>query len=219
MTELDNYTKQLEGFRASDNARERLVSVYLSRYQYALQSMLTRCQELIEKFKDLSEEHANLANDYLSERDIRRNYQKAVEEQKLAVIEYERQFESSSFVLALIDGDGAIFQDALLQAAGADGGSEAASRLYHAIRTHVASLYSNSGSWPVMAQVYLSLDKLAMKLALVGLLRSPQELRAFAQRFSVNQPLFSVVDVGQGKERADHKIKGRSHFSSCMPGC
>jgi hypothetical protein len=100
------------------------------------------------------------------------------------------------------------FQDALLQAAGGDGGSEAASRLYHAIRDHVASLYNSSGNWPIMVQVYLSLDKLAQKLASVGLLRSPQDLRAFAQRFSVNQPLFSIIDVGHGKERADHKIKG-----------
>jgi hypothetical protein len=156
----------------------------------------------------LSKEHTILKNDYSSERDIRRNYQQAVEEQKQAVCEYERQLEASSFVLALIDGDGAIFQDALLQAAGGDGGSEAASRLYHAIRNHVASLYSNSGNWPIMVHVYLSLDKLAAKLAQVGLLRTPSELRSFAQRFCVNQPLFSIIDVGQGKERADHKIKG-----------
>ena len=117
---------------------------------------------------------------------------------------------ASSFVLALIDGDGAIFQDVLLQAAGGDGGSEAASRLCHEIRNHVASIHSNSGNWPVMVQVYLSLEKLAMKLAQVGLLRSHSELRTFAQRFSVNQPLFSIIDVGQGKERADHKIKGKS---------
>lgn len=100
------------------------------------------------------------------------------------------------------------FQDALLQAAGGDGGSEAASRLYHAIRNHVSTLYSNSGNWPIMVQIYFSLDKLATKLGYIGLLRSPTELRVFAQRFSVNQPLFSVIDVGQGKERADHKIKG-----------
>jgi protein subunit release factor A len=163
---------------------------------------------MIEKIKTLTEEHTNLKNDYLSERDIRRNYQRNVEEQKHEVSSYERQLEASSFVLALIDGDGAIFQDALLQAAAGDGGSEAASRLHHAIRGHVSSLHSNSGNWPIMVQVYLSLDKLAMKLAQVGLLHAPSELRSFAQRFSVNQDLFSIIDVGQGKERADHKIKG-----------
>lgn len=131
-----------------------------------------------------------------------------MEEQRKDVSAYGRQLEASSFVLALIDGDGAVFQDALLQTAAGDGGSEAASRLYHAIRDHVASLHGNSGNWPIMVQIYLSLDKLAMKLSQVGLLRAPSDLRAFAQRFSVNQPLFSIIDVGQGKERADHKIKG-----------
>lgn len=171
-------------------------------------AVLNYLQEIIEKFKALNEEYTNLKNDYLSERDIRRNYQRTVEEHKHQVSSYERQLEASSFVLALIDGDGAIFQDTLLQAAAGDGGSEAASRLYDAIRGHVASLHSNSGNWPIMVQIYLSLDKLAMKLAQVGLLRSPSELRSFAQRFSVNQHLFSIIDVGQGKERADHKIKG-----------
>lgn len=107
----------------------------------------------------------------------------------------------------------------LLKAADGDGGSEAASCLYQAIREHIASLYSNSGNWPIMVQVYLSLDKLALKLASVGLLHSPSDLRVFAQRFSVNQPLFSIIDVGQGKERADHKIKGTQHASICCRTC
>ncbi|KAF1828438.1 hypothetical protein BDW02DRAFT_512283 [Decorospora gaudefroyi] len=192
---------QMQSFRASDEAREQFVS------------------ELLAKYQNLAEEHANLKNDYLSERDIRRNYQRTVDEKQSVVGDYERQLESSSFVLALIDGDGAIFQDALLQAAAGDGGSEAASRLYHAIRDHVASQYNKSGNWPVMVQIYLSLDKLAVKLATVGLLRSPQELRAFAQRFSVNQPLFSIIDVGQGKERADHKIKEMLRTFSDNPTC
>jgi hypothetical protein len=100
------------------------------------------------------------------------------------------------------------FQDALLQAAANDGGSEAASRLERAVRDHIAMLYGNSGNWPIMVQVYLSLDKLAQKLASVGLLQKPQDLRTFAQGFSLNQSLFTIVDVGHGKERADHKIKG-----------
>ncbi|KAF2627044.1 hypothetical protein BU25DRAFT_411148 [Macroventuria anomochaeta] len=199
--DLNNYLRQMESFRAADHARENLVN------------------ELIEKFSGLLREHAELKSDYLSERDNRRNYQSRVEEVHRAMSEHEHQLDSSSFVLALIDGDGAIFQDALLQAAGGDGGSEAASRLYHAIHNHISSLYSNSGKWPVMAQIYLSLDKLAIKLQQVGLLRHPQELRTFAQRFSVNQPLFSIVDVGQGKERADHKIKEMLRTFSDNPTC
>lgn len=82
-------------------------------------------QELLEKYKNLSEEHANLTNDYLSEREIRRSFQKTKDEKQSLVDFYERQLvssrsngihaqiltfakESSSFVLALIDGDGVI---------------------------------------------------------------------------------------------------------------
>ncbi|KAL6154424.1 hypothetical protein ACJQWK_01991 [Exserohilum turcicum] len=70
-----------------------------------------------------------------------------------------------------------------------------------------------------MAHVYLSLDKLATKLTSVGLQRSSMELRTFAQRFSLNQPLFSIIDVGQGKERADHKIKEMLRTFSDNPSC
>ena len=59
-----------------------------------------------------------------------------------------------------------------------------------------------------MVQIYLSLDKLAQKLASVDLIDRPTDLRTFAQGFSLNQSLFTIVDVGHGKERADHKIKG-----------
>ncbi|EFQ91728.1 hypothetical protein PTT_11369 [Pyrenophora teres f. teres 0-1] len=204
MSDYNDYARllhQMQSFRLSDEAREQFVS------------------EILAKYQALAEEHTNLKNDYMSERDIRRNYQRTVEEKQALVGEHERQLQASSFVLALIDGDGAIFQDALLQAAGGNGGSEAASRLYHAIRGHVASLYNNSANWPIMVQIYLSLDKLAIKLASVGLLRSPQEFRAFAQSFSVNQALFSIIDVGQGKERADHKIKEMLRTFSDNPTC
>ncbi|UPX18547.1 uncharacterized protein EKO05_0008842 [Ascochyta rabiei] len=199
--DLNDYLRQMDSFRAADHARETLVN------------------ELIEKFSSLLREHDELKSDYLSERDNRRNYQNRVEEAQRVVGGRDRQLDASSFVLALIDGDGAIFQDTLLHAAAGDGGSEAASRLHLAIHNHISSLYTNSGNWPVMVQIYLSLDKLAFKLQQVGLLRHPQELRTFAQRFSVNQPLFSIIDVGQGKERADHKIKEMLRTFSDNPTC
>ncbi|KAF9701721.1 hypothetical protein EKO04_000380 [Ascochyta lentis] len=199
--DLNSYLRQMDSFRAADQARETLVN------------------ELIEKFSGLLRDHDELKSDYLSERDNRRNYQSRAEEGQRVMGERERQLDASSFVLALIDGDGAIFQDALLQAAAGDGGSEAASRLHLAIHNHISCLYNNSGNWPIMVQIYLSLDKLAFKLQQVGLLRHPQELRTFAQRFSVNQSLFSIIDVGQGKERADHKIKEMLRTFSDNPTC
>jgi uncharacterized protein (UPF0147 family) len=37
-------------------------------------------QEMLQQYSALLEEHQNLKNDYTSERDIRRNYQKSVEQ-------------------------------------------------------------------------------------------------------------------------------------------
>ncbi|KAF2688800.1 hypothetical protein K458DRAFT_414498 [Lentithecium fluviatile CBS 122367] len=196
-----DFVSQMRGFQASDEARQKLFA------------------HMLEQYTLLLEEHSNLKNDYTSERDIRRNYQKAVDQMQRQVAETHRELENNSFVLALIDGDGVIFQDALLSAAANDGGSEAASRLQHAIRAHIASLYSNSGNWPILVHIYLSLDKLAQKLASVGMLSHPQQLRTFAQGFSVNQPLFSIIDVGHGKERADHKIKEMLRTFSDNPTC
>ncbi|PVI01982.1 hypothetical protein DM02DRAFT_613295 [Periconia macrospinosa] len=216
-----DFAAQMRGFQASDEARQKLFA------------------DLLQQYTDLLEDHANLQNDYASERDNRRSYQKKVDLIERQYAHTQRELENNSFVLALIDGDGVIviintcslfqkcnfaliptqFQDALLHQAAGDGGSEAASRLQHAIRDHVASLYKNSGNWPIMVHMYLSLDKLSQKLASVGLLRHPAELRTFAQSFSINQSLFSIVDVGHGKERADHKIKEMLRTFSDNPTC
>ena len=59
-----------------------------------------------------------------------------------------------------------------------------------------------------MVQIYANFEGLGRKLSSVGIIKTPQDLHAFARSFSLNQPLFSFVDVGSGKERADHKIKG-----------
>lgn len=58
-----------------------------------------------------------------------------------------------------------------------------------------------------MVLIYANLDDLSRKLAHVGLINTAGDFAAFARSFSLNQPLFHFVDVGRGKERADHKIK------------
>ena len=51
------------------------------------------------------------------------------------------------------------------------------------------------------------MDGLSSKLRAVGILKNQLELHHFARAFGLNQSLFQFVDVGQGKERADHKLK------------
>lgn len=61
--------------------------------------------------------------------------------------------------------------------------------------------------WNIVVQVVLSLQGLATKLQSCGLVMNPNEVFAFGRAFGSAQPLFSFIDVGQGKERADHKIR------------
>lgn len=56
----------------------------------------------------------------------------------------------------------------------------------------------------------LNLDGLAKKLHAAGIIPNTTEnptLAAFGRGFGRSQPLFSFVDVGSGKESADHKIR------------
>lgn len=122
--------------------------------------------------------------------------------------------DSSPFALALIDGDGAVFQDHLLKAK-SDGGSEAAYQLHQEIKKLLQERYANTGYWSIVVNIYANFEDLSRKLTHVGILSSPSDLHAFARALSINQPLFNFVDIGRGKERADHKIKGASwtHYS------
>jgi ABC-type uncharacterized transport system auxiliary subunit len=104
MANLDiaNYMNQIQSFKAADHARENLVNVRWScRVSRFPNSMLTRDQELIGKYSALLEEHAHLQSDYQSERDIRRNYQKSVDEKHRVVEEYNRQLVSLNMPLPL----------------------------------------------------------------------------------------------------------------------
>ncbi|KAL6154344.1 hypothetical protein ACJQWK_01821 [Exserohilum turcicum] len=71
-SEFSRFAAQMHSFRQSDEAREHFVS------------------EILGKYQALTEEHTNLHNDYLSERDNRRNYQRLAEERQAQVVEFER---------------------------------------------------------------------------------------------------------------------------------
>lgn len=114
-------------------------------------------------------------------------------------------------MFVIIDGDGAIFQDALLKR-GADGGAEAGYQLSNEIKKYVTDAYPEAASedWSIIVQVVLNLDGLAKKLHSAGIIPNTaydRTLADFGRGFGRGQPLFSFVDVGAGKESADHKIR------------
>lgn len=94
------------------------------------------------------------------------------------------------------------------------GGVEAASRLAAAIKDHIAELYPNEGSdWRSVVQIYLNLDGLSRKLYACDIVNS-YTFADFIRDFNSTSPLINIIDVGQGKERADHKVRGVYDFPS-----
>lgn len=119
--------------------------------------------------------------------------------------------ESNPFVFAIIDGDGAIFQEALLKR-GAEGGAEAGYLLWTEIKNYVTEAYPEAASedWNIIVQVVLNVDGLAKKLHASGIVPNTtleRTLTEFGRGFGRAQPLFSFIDVGSGKESADHKVR------------
>lgn len=130
-------------------------------------------------------------------------------------------------VLALIDGDGYIFSDELLQR-GREGGLEAAQMLNESIINHVnGSTTQRAGtpnfekprsSSPSLGQVqvwtYMFFNMKGLKQAVVGAnICSVDEFEGFMAAFNQANPRLLVNDVHSGKEAADAKVKGKPLIS------
>ncbi|KAK5173911.1 uncharacterized protein LTR77_002592 [Saxophila tyrrhenica] len=186
----ESYYDQLDGFQASDRARNALVT------------------EVLRKYEALQLKYAETLSDYNNEVESRRMWQSKANQNESALTQFKQASGSNSFVLVVIDGDGAPFAD-YLYARGRDGGSDAAYQLHAEIKNHLKATYPDAAvdDWNVVVQVVLNLQGIAAKLHSCGLVMNPNEVFAFARAFGSAQPLFSFIDVGQGKERADHKIR------------
>lgn len=92
---------------------------------------------------------------------------------------------------------------------GKDGGAEAAHLLHTELKNQLKTMYPecNVSDWSIFVQVILSLHGLGTKLAVCNIIANPAELVSFGRAFGLAHPLFSFIDVGTGKERADHKVR------------
>ncbi|KAF2416981.1 hypothetical protein EJ08DRAFT_703525 [Tothia fuscella] len=186
------YAAQLKAFQQSDLQRQSL------------------CDNLIHDYEKLFHDYQVAVNDATAANESRRTYQDKCASLETVVEEYKHKIESNSFVVVVIDGDGAIFHQDLLTA-GQDRGSDAASRLHIAVKRYVQERYEHLRDYSVIVSIFANLEGLGRKLASVGFVQSPHGLRAFARSFTLHQPLFNIIDVGEGKERADYKVKGTSY--------
>lgn len=187
---VPSYLERLEAFRRSDAERDSLVA------------------ELLRGNEELQIKYTEKCDDYNDAVHSRRMWQSKASLVERQLSELVQASGSNPFALAIIDGDGAVFQD-YLYAMGKDGGADAAHQLHTELRNNLRATYpdSNVTDWNIVVQVILNLQGLATKLQASNIITHYNELFAFGRAFGMAQPLFCFIDVGGGKERADYKVR------------
>ncbi|KAL8724507.1 MAG: hypothetical protein Q9166_007908 [cf. Caloplaca sp. 2 TL-2023] len=162
-------------------------------------------KELVEANTKLANDLRTARGDHLDQLESRRMWQERAQISEAQLKETQGSAASHGFVLCLIDGDGYLFNDNLISQ-GATGGGEAATRLLDNIKRYIQQ-YEGAMNWKIIVRVYANLEGLLKKYTYIDFIEEKRALRQFVAGFTQSQPLFDFVDAGEGKERADHKIK------------
>lgn len=125
-----------------------------------------------------------------------------------AQLTYTPAQDRDPFVLVLLDGDGMIFDDTLLQQ-GEIGGKEAANKLWVAVRDHVAENLPHLSSPKIMTRIYANVRGLGEACQKSGTIDRASLIGDFMRGFNGSKLLFDFVDVGCGKDKADDKLSGK----------
>ncbi|PVF95523.1 hypothetical protein CPB86DRAFT_572930 [Serendipita vermifera] len=113
---------------------------------------------------------------------------------------------NQTILVCLIDGDGAIFSQEYLKQ-GDHGGRRAAETLVNGLYNYARlNIEPFPSGVKIIASIFLAKSGLESVLERTGIC-SPDEFSLFLKGFTQAHPLFNVVDVGSGKEHADHKIR------------
>ncbi|KAG9030953.1 hypothetical protein FRB95_003290 [Tulasnella sp. JGI-2019a] len=163
------------------------------------------------------------------------------DELETKVINLERNLtaihEENPLVICLIDGDGAVFSESFLTR-GKEGGRAAAAALNDAIRAHIElhnTGVSNSNSRnakdrkgftnpaqgritspQIICTIYFNRAGLCKTLLAYNLCTA-QNFLDFFIGFNQASPLFTLVDVGDGKEAADAKLRESLKLHTRLP--
>ncbi|KAK4040812.1 hypothetical protein C8A01DRAFT_15374 [Parachaetomium inaequale] len=150
--------------------------------------------QLLDQYSVLIDDYKRLKSDYEEERESREKYKQMAKDQ-----------ERNPFVLVLVDGDGYVFNEALLSKR-ADGGSVAAQLLNDEVK---ASLRRKGlEHCQVMVRIYANVFGLSKALSKTGVVGADsRSLAPFIASFNRSYGLTEFVDAGQLKENADFKLR------------
>lgn len=105
------------------------------------------------------------------------------------------------------------FQSTILNN-GIEGGKQAADKLFTELRGYLKPLGIDLDTTDIVVRAYANFIGLAQASVKNGIMKNGASLNLFANGFTQRQALFDFVDVGAGKERVDHKIRGESRIST-----
>ncbi len=88
------------------------------------------------------------------------------------------------------------------------GGRDAADELNARIKDYARTLRLDAENTEIIVRAYADVKSLRSACVKNGKMRESSSMSLFTHGFNQRQALFDFVDVGQGKEAADNKVRG-----------
>ncbi|KAF6222101.1 hypothetical protein HO133_001187 [Letharia lupina] len=170
-------------------------------------------EELLRRLDELTEDFHQEKLDHARESHFNREVQLQEIQLRDELRKYKALMDRDAFILVLIDGDGMIFDDRLVQI-GEAGGREAAGLLWNAVMDHFQTDTDLPSDVKIVTRIYANLKGLGDVCKRSGILSTSSAIEDFARGFTGSKQLFDFVDVGVGKDRADDKISGEFQLRS-----
>ncbi|KAI1337069.1 hypothetical protein F5Y15DRAFT_392261 [Xylariaceae sp. FL0016] len=185
---LDAHARRLlEHYHAVDSERQGFI-----------QSMLHKISEDEDNIK-------RLTLDLEDQRQSRQAYQNQSMTLQNELQRVNNRLGNDTFVVVLVDGDGAKFADDYLQDP-IDGARRAAMALTQAVRESLRAT-DHGHDVQILVRVYANLNDLSKSLRLSRVTSQDDDMRLFAENFTNTRADFDFVNVGKGKENADSKMR------------
>ncbi|OJJ37532.1 hypothetical protein ASPWEDRAFT_39231 [Aspergillus wentii DTO 134E9] len=181
---------------------------FFERYKQLMsleQSKDNLIEELLQRVTDLEDAYQREKLDH--ERETRFNRDIQIHEMELMdqISRIKTIMDREPFVIVLLDGDGLIFMDDFLQQ-GEQGGQNAATQLSTALEDYISSNFPSITTPKIMTKIYANVKGLSDLCVKGGIINEPTLLDDFVRGFNGTVPLFDLVDIGAGNDKAHDKI-------------
>ncbi|OAL64825.1 CCCH zinc finger protein [Trichophyton rubrum] len=152
-------------------------------------------EDLLSRITELEDAYQRERLDH--DRETRFNREVQMHEMELMeqLTRFKTAMDQEPFVIALLDGDGMIFRDSLVQQ-GEKGGKDAANQLWLAIRDYTSETFTNIHSPKIVARIYANVRGLGETLFKAGIIDKLSVFEDFVRGFNGGRLLFDFVDVG-----------------------